>query len=164
MYWADKIAKNIIDSGKYKPYWVDDMKTPSGYSHIGSLRGPIIHSLIYRALKDAGVKSTFPCVINDHDPADELPPEFKEKLKEYLGFPLRKVPSPVKGFDSLGSLLADDLIQTFRSMGVEAEILSSWEMYQAGKFDGVIRGALASADKIQDIFQKISASRKKEKG
>ena len=164
MYWADKIAGQIIDSKKHKPYWVDDMKTPSGYAHVGSLRGPIIHSLIFRALKDAGVEAKYTFVINDFDPADELPPEFKEELKAYLGFPLRKVPSPVKGFDSLGTLLADDLIQTFRSMGVEAEILSSWEMYQAGKFDGVIREALDSADKIQDIYQKVSGSAKKEKG
>jgi len=140
------------------------MKTPSGYSHIGSLRGPIVHSLIYRTLKDAGAKATFTFVINDHDPADELPPEFKEKLKEYLGFPLRKVPSPTKGFDSLGSLLGDDLVKTMASLGVEAKILSSWDLYQEGKFDGVIKEALNAGEKIQGIYKKISGSEKKEKG
>jgi len=54
MHWADRIAKEIVASGKFKPYWVDDMKTPSGFSHIGSLMGPVIHSAIFRALKDAG--------------------------------------------------------------------------------------------------------------
>ncbi|MBI2338683.1 lysine--tRNA ligase, partial [Candidatus Daviesbacteria bacterium] len=59
MYWADRVAKEIIGSGKYKPYWVDDMFTPSGFAHIGSLRGPLVHDFIYKALKRAGVKAKF---------------------------------------------------------------------------------------------------------
>ena len=77
MFWADKVAKDIIDSGKYKPYWVDDMKTPSGFSHVGSLMGPVIHSMIFRSLKDAGQKAKYTFVINDFDPADDLLPEIK---------------------------------------------------------------------------------------
>lgn len=164
MYWADKIAKEIASSGKFKPYWVDDMKTPSGFAHVGSLRGPLIHSVVYRALKDATKeKVVYTFVFNDFDPADEFPPEFKEKLSEYAGFPLKKVPSPQKGFDSLGDLLADDLKASMQSLGVEAEFVSSWDLYQKGEFDGVIKEALDSAEKIQDIYQKVSGSRKKEK-
>ena len=58
MYWADKIASEIIKSGKHKPFWVDDMKTPSGRMHVGSLRGVIIHDLIYKALLS---RHTYPC-------------------------------------------------------------------------------------------------------
>ncbi len=159
MYWADKIAEKISGSAH-----VDDMKTPSGFAHMGSLRGPITHDLVYRAIKDFGKKAKFTFVINDFDPADELPPEYKEKLKDYLGFPLRKVPSPDKNYDSLGSLIAQDFINTFKTLGVEAEILSSWDMYQAGKFDKVIKTALDNAEKIQDIYGQVSGSKKKESG
>ena len=38
MFWADRIATQIIDSEKFTPYWVDDMFTPSGFAHIGSLQ------------------------------------------------------------------------------------------------------------------------------
>jgi len=163
MYWSDKVVKEIIESAKFTPYWVDDMKTPSGFAHIGALRGPIIHSLLYRSIRDLGkeVKLTF--VINDFDPADELPPEFKEKYKEYLGFPLRKVPSPDSKYDSLGALIAEDFKKVQRELGVEAEFLSSFDMYKQGKFDQVIREALDNAEKIQDIYQKVSGSKKKEK-
>ncbi|KKU63514.1 MAG: Lysine-tRNA ligase [Candidatus Woesebacteria bacterium GW2011_GWC2_47_16] len=165
MYWADKIAKEIISSKKYKPYWVDDMKTPSGFAHIGSLRGPLIHSLIFRALKaSTKEKVTFTFVFNDFDHADELPPEFKEELGKYMGFPLRKIPSPSKEFNSLGEFLSHDLKKSMEALGVEAEYLSSWDMYQEGKFDGVIREALDSAEKIQDIYEKISGSKKREQG
>jgi len=81
MFWADKIASDIIASGKHKPYWVDDMKTPSGYSHVGSLMGPVIHSMIFRALENAGQKATYTFVINDFDPADDLLPEIRGDMK-----------------------------------------------------------------------------------
>lgn len=165
MYWADKIAKEIVASKKHKPYWVDDMKTPSGFAHVGSVRGPLIHSVIYRALKAASKeKVIYTFVHNDFDHADELPPEFKEELIQYMGFPLRKVPSPVKKFESLGELLADNFEKTMKSLGVEAEFISSWDLYHEGKFDEVIRQALDNSGKIQDIYQKVSGSRKKEQG
>jgi lysyl-tRNA synthetase, class I len=164
MHWADKIAKDIIASQKFTPYWVDDMKTPSGYSHIGSLRGPLIHSVIFRALKDAGKEATFTFVINDFDHADEFPPEFKEELKDYAGCPLRAIPSPIKGFGSLAELLAQDLKDTLISLGFEAKFLSSWDLYHEGKFDEVIRLALDNLTKIQDIYQKISGSQKAKQG
>jgi len=164
MYWVDKVAKEILESGKYIPYWVDDMKTPSGFAHIGALRGPVIHSLIYRALRDLSKEAKLTFVINDFDPADELPPEFKEKYKDYLGFPLRKIPSPDSKYDSLGTLIAEDFKKVQLDLGVEAEFLSSYEMYRGGRFDGVIKEALDNAEKIQDIYQKVSGSKKREKG
>jgi lysyl-tRNA synthetase class 1 len=63
----------------------------------------------------------------------------------------------------MADYLADDLGSTLRVMGVEAEFLSSWEMYHEGKFDGVIKEALDAAEKIQDIYHQISGSAKKEK-
>lgn len=164
MYWADKIAKKIIDSAKFTPYWVDDMKTPSGFAHVGSLRGPLIHSVIYRALKDAGKNPKFTFVFNDFDSADELPFEYKEEFKDYLGLPLKKVPSPHKDFHNLADFLVDDLGKVLRQLGVEAEFISSWELYHQGKFDEVIKMALDHAEKIQDLYQKISGSQKKAQG
>lgn len=165
MYWADKIAKQIIDSGKNKPYWVDDMKTPSGFAHVGSLKGPLLHSVIYRALSDVSKEKTeFTFVFNDFDPADELPPEFKTSLSKFMAFPLKKIPSPQKGFESLGDFLANDLKIAMEELGVEAKYLSSWDMYHEGKFDEVIKTALDNSDKIQDIYQKVSGSKKKEQG
>ena len=164
MYWADKVAKEIISSGNFRPYWVDDMKTPSGFAHIGSLRGPLIHSVIFQALKDANQKAKFTFVFNDFDHADELPPEFKEKLIQYMGCPLREIPSPVEGFGSLGAYLVNDLKETLLKLGIEADYLSSYDLYKAGKFDGVIREALDNSEKIQDIYEKVSGSKKRQQG
>lgn len=164
MFWADKVAKNIITSQKYKPYWVDDMKTPSGFAHVGSLMGPIIHSMIYRALRDSGEKASFTFVINDFDAADDLLPELRGTHEQYLGMPLKLAPSPDPAFKSMAELYGTDFINTIKTFDVEAEILSSWELYHAGKFDGVIKEALDNAEKIQDIYFEVSGSKKKEAG
>ncbi len=164
MHWADKIADEIIASGKYKPYWIDDMKTPSGYAHIGSVLGPVIHSCIYRALKDRGEDGTLTFVINDFDTADEFPQNFKEQLKEHAGKVLKMIPSPEPNFDNLADLLAQDLKDSLAYLGFEARYLSSWELYHQGKFDEVIKTALDNSEKIQDIYKKISGSEKKQSG
>lgn len=164
MHWADKTAKEIIASGKFKPYWVDDMKTPSGYAHIGSMLGPVIHSAIYRALKDAGQDVKLTYVFNDFDPADEFPPILKDTLDGHQGKALKMVPSPDSSFDNLADYLANDLKKSIEYLGFEAEYISSWELYHQGKFDEVIRLALDNSEKIQDIYQKVSGSAKKEAG
>lgn len=164
MFWADKVASDIIASGIHKPYWVDDMKTPSGFSHVGSMMGPVVHSMIFRALKDAGQKVTFTFVINDFDTMDELSPQLSEDFRQYMGKSLKQVPSPVSKYPNLADYFAGDFIESIKSLGVEAEILSSWELYHQGKFDEVIKMALDNGEKIQDIYQKISGSRKKEAG
>ena len=164
MFWADKVAEDILNSKSHKPYWVDDMKTPSGFSHVGSLMGPVIHSMIFRALKDAGQKATFTFVINDFDTMDELSPQLSEDFRQYMGKSLKQVPSPVAEYTNLADYFAADFVDSIKSLGVEAEILSSWELYHQGKFDGVIKMALEMSEKIQDIYQKISGSQKKAAG
>jgi len=164
MFWADKVAEDIINSGNHKPYWVDDMKTPSGYSHVGSLMGPVIHSMIFRSLKDAGQNPKFTFVINDFDAADDLLPEIRGTHEKYLGMPLKTAPSPDSKFENMADMFGSDFIDSIKSLGVEADILSSWDLYHQGKFDGVIKEALDNAEKIQDIYQKVSGSQKKEQG
>ena len=164
MFWADKVAEDILNSKSHKPYWVDDMKTPSGFSHVGSLMGPVIHSMIFRALKDAGQEATFTFVINDFDTMDELSPQLPEEYRQYMGKSLKQIPPPVAEYSNLADYFAADFVNSIKSLGVEAEILSSWELYHQGKFDGVIKEALDNAEKIQDIYQKISGSQKKASG
>lgn len=164
MYWADKVAKQILDSGKFKPFWVDDMKTLSGFPTIGSLRGPFVHDFIYKALLKLGVEAKSTYIFNDFDPMDDVPPDLAEKFSKYLGLPLKNVPSPEEGFPNYADYFAADFGSVLRELGVDATFLSSWDMYHEGKFDEVIKEALDAAEKIQDIYQKISGSKKRQMG
>lgn len=164
MFWADNVAKQIITSNHYKPYWVDDMFTPSGYAHVGSLKGPLVHDMVYRALKEAGGKVTWTYVSNDFDPVDGLPENLLADFKQYFGVPVRMVPSPKEGYESFAEYFAKDFQRVLRELGVDAEFVSSWDMYHEGKFNDAIRSALDNAEKIQDIYQKISGSKKRAAG
>src|SRR3989338_262657 len=164
MYCADKVAKEIIDCGKFKPFLVDDMFTPSGFAHICSIRGPLVHDLIYKALKHVGVDVKFSFVFNDFDVIDGLPEDLQKNFNKYLGFPLRNVPSPVEGFDSFAEYFIDDFKKVLKSFGIKAEHPSSYDMYKEGKFDEAIKIALDNAEKIQDIYEKVSGSKKREMG
>lgn len=164
MFWADKIAEKIRLSGEHIPYWVDDMFTPSGFAHIGSLRGPLVHDIVFRALKDTGSNAIFTYVFNDFDPIDGLPPELFEKSKKYFGFPLRTAPSPVEGYASFAEYFTKDFQKVLRELGFGGTFLSSFDMYKEGKFDGVIKEALENSEKILDIYQSVSGSKKRESG
>lgn len=161
MFWADKISKEIIKSGRHKPYWVDDMKTPSGRIHVGSLRGVIIHDLIYRALLDAGVKVTFSYVIDDHDPMDGLPVYLdQKKYQKYMGQPLNRIPSPEPGYRSYADYFAREFIDVFNSCGCQPKIIWASELYQSGKMNKGIKICLDNASKIRKIYKRVAGSKK----
>jgi len=154
MFWADKIAKEIIDSGRYKPYWVDDMKTPSGRIHVGSLRGVVIHDLVYKALIDLGQKVIFTWVFEDHDPMDALPYYLEaSQWSNYLGQPLFTIPSPDGKAKSYAHYFALEFQEVFNSIGSHPEILWTSELYKTGKMNDGIKKCLDHITIIREIYE-----------
>lgn len=153
MFWADKFAKDIIESGKYKPYWVDDMKTPSGRIHVGSLRGVLIHDLLYKALIEQGKKAVYTFCINDMDPMDGFPQYLPQEFKKYMGFPLYKIPSPEKGYETFSEHFAQEFIGVFNKIGCHPKIIWTSNLYQQGKFDKLIKIFLDNTEKIRQLFK-----------
>jgi len=156
MFWPDKFAEEIIKTDKYQPYWVDDMKTPSGRIHVGALRGVVIHGLIHQALLEKGKKSTYTYVINDMDPMDGFPRYLPESFKQYMGKPLYRIPSPEKGHKSMAKYYGQEFIKVFNGLGFKPKIIWSSEWYQQGKFNQVIKEALDNQEKIRELYHKIS--------
>ncbi|EKD86282.1 MAG: hypothetical protein ACD_37C00378G0004 [uncultured bacterium] len=156
MFWADKVAKEIIDSKKYKPYWVDDMKTPSGRVHVGALRGVVVHDLAYKALKSHGVDVHFSYVFEDHDPMDDIPSYLpREKYEQYLGMPLFKIPSPEEGYENYARFYAGEFEKVFRAIGCEPEIIWTKDLYTSGKMNPVIKEILDNAQEVRKIYEEL---------
>jgi len=155
MFWADIVAQEL-KKRKLPLEWVDDMKTPSGKIHVGSLRGVVVHDLIFQALKDAGVKAKYTYIFDNHDPMDALPVYLsKDKYEKYLGTPLFKVPSPQSGFDNYAECYAKDFIKVFQSIGCEPEILWASDFYLSGRMNDVIREALDNTSEIRKIYEEM---------
>ena len=155
MFWVDKLAQELKER-KLKLEWVDDMKTPSGRIHVGSLRGVVINDLIYRGLIDAGVMAKFTYVFEDQDPLDKLPHYLDEKTwGEYLGKPLFQIPSPEKGFSSYSEFFAKEFEEVFNNIGSYPEIIWGRTLYLSGKMNEVIRECLDKADIIRGIYKEM---------
>ncbi len=155
MIWADREAKRLKERN-LPLEWADDMKTPSGRVHVGSLRGVIVHDLIHKALKDIGVNTKFSYVFNDMDPMDGMPSYLDaNKWGKYMGMPLYKIPSPEAGFKSFADYFASEFIEVFNSINCHPQIIWSSELHRAGKMNEVIKLILDKADIVRDIYKKV---------
>lgn len=138
MYWADRIALEL-QKRNLPLEWVDDMKTPSGRVHVGSLRGVIIHDLIYKALLKQKQKAVYTYCINDMDPVDG------GNFPDHMGWPLFKTPF-AKGF-------AEEFISVFEKIGCQPKIVWTSDLYKDGKFDEIIKIFLDKTAEIRKLFK-----------
>lgn len=156
MIWVDREAKKIKEHA-HTLEWVDDMKTPSGRIHVGSLRGVMVHDLVYKVLVQEGVNAKFSYVFNDMDPMDAIPSYLdQKKWGKYAGKPLYKVPSPEKGYPNFATYYAQEFIDVFTSLNCHPQIIWSHELYESGKMNGVIRTFLDNAQKVRDIYKQVT--------
>lgn len=154
MYWSDEVAQKLKERN-LSLEWVDDMKTPSGRIHVGSLRGVVIHDLVYKSLKKAGVNSKYTYVFDDHDPMDDLPAYLPREFEKYLGMPLYKIPSPAPGFKNYAEYFALEFKDVFDALNCTPEILWSTELYGSGKMNDVIKECLNKASEIRKIYEEL---------
>lgn len=168
MFWADKIVEEIkqkyaekIKSGA--PLVIRDEKTASGRVHVGSLRGVAIHGIISEILNEQGIKNKYYFEINDFDPMDGLPVYLDEKtFLPHMGKPLCNVPSPDGKAENYAEYFAEEFMEVIRKTGFAPEYYRSSELYRTGKYNEAIKSALVQAEKIREIYQKISGSVKAE--
>lgn len=154
MYWADELAQKLKERN-FPLEWVDDMKTPSGRVHVGSLRGVVVHDLVHKALKDAGISTKYTFIFDNHDPMDDVPSYLPEEYKQYLGLPLFKVPSPEKGYDNYPEFFAKEFQHVFNTIGCNPEIIWATDLYKSGKMNPVIKEVLDKAQIIRDIYSEM---------
>lgn len=179
-HWADKIADGILkwqQKNNIDKLHVDDMKTPSGRVHTGSLRGVVLHDLVAKALQektDQQISSTY--VFNDMDPMDGLPSYLDEdEYQEHMGKPMFTIPTPPleksginfsnasdeekKRFhkaENFAQFYAFDYIEAFRKIGCDQQIIWSHELYQSGQMDEAIKMALDNVKELKSIYQDIA--------
>lgn len=160
MIWADREAKKLKERN-FPLEWVDDMKTPSGRIHVGSLRGVLVHDLVYKALKQIGVKAEFSYVFNDMDQMDAIPSYLdQKKWQPYGGKPLYKIPSPEPGFKSFADYFAQEFISVFNSINCHPKIIWSSEVYRSGKMNDIIKLFLNEAKTVRQIYKTVAKSEK----
>src|SRR6185312_2277005 len=153
MEWADELAARV--SG---PQVVNDSKTPSGTVHVGSLRGPVILDVIVRALRHAGLETTFLYGVDDLDAMDAQALLTPDAVEREMGRPLAHVPDPAGDCHaSYARHFAGIFIDTFRGLGIVPDRYY-WmsDIYPTGQMDGFIRTALDRAEVVRDIYARVA--------
>ena len=161
--WIDRIV-DLLKKRKIKKQVIHGMWTPSGYFHIGNARAELlIPAFVHQALKKAGLKSEHNFFIDDFDDFDKIPDGMdvkKEEFEQYLGKPLREVPSPVEGYDSWADFFSKDVISAMEKYGIKPNIISSYDSYKKGLYDKAIKIVLDNAEEARKIWMDISKAEK----
>ena len=115
LFWADQIAERVREQCekesklkaivKKQGYLVYDEKTPSGKIHVGSGRGWVIHDVIAKAMRDAGMKGYFVLSSDDTDPFDKMNKDLPAGYEKYLGVSLLLNGSLLRSACSLRNIL-----------------------------------------------------------
>ena len=153
MFWADELAARC--SG---PQVLNDSKTPSGTVHVGSLRGPVINDVIVRALRAAGLSTTFLYGVDDLDPMDAQALLTPDAVETQMGKPLAHVADPqADGHESYARHFAGQFIDTFNGLGIHPDRYY-WmsEVYASGEMDRYIRVALDRADVVREVYRRVA--------
>ncbi len=149
MFWADKLLENVKG-----PQVVEDAWTPSGSVHMGSLKGPVIHDVLFKILKEKEQEAKFIYGFDDFDPIDGLPPELTDSHSKYLGVPISIAPSP-DGSGSFGDYFGNKMETLLDQLDVKPEVYKTSEVYKSGKFDDAIKIVLDNADKVRKVYAEI---------
>jgi lysyl-tRNA synthetase, class I len=153
VYWADELAAEA--SGRQV---VNDSKSPSGTVHVGSLRGVVLHDAIFRALRQAGLEATFLYGVDDMDAMDSQAKLTPDAVEKYMGAPLSRVPAP-EGSSAANyarHFVGEIFFQTFEPLGIKPEFYWVSELYAAGRLDPYVRLALDRADRVREIYLRVS--------
>jgi len=157
MFWADKIAFDTETPQTPKQIIVNDSKTPSGRVHVGSLRGVVIHDVIYRALKQAGKPVKFIYGVDDYDALDTVPHYLdQEKFSPYLGFPLCNVPAPEDSSSDYAKFFMAEFLEVFAYLGIKPEIYFLRDKYRSGEMNQYIDTFLQNAHLVREAYKQVS--------
>src|SRR5918993_1474902 len=153
MDWADELAARAEG-----PQVVNDSKTPSGTVHVGSLRGPVILDVIVRALRTAGIETTYLYGVDDMDPMDAQALLTADAIETAMGRPLAHIPDQeADGHSSYARHHAQIFIDIFAGLGIRRDRYY-WmsEIYPTGDLDPFIRTALDRAALVRDIYRRVA--------
>ena len=152
---ARKLIERIEKQSINKEIVFETGYGPSGLPHIGTFCEVYRTTLVQQALKlITGKSSKLICFSDDMDGFRKVPDNVpnKEKLFNYLGHPLSKVPDPFQTHNSFGEHNNFKLKKFLDSFDFDYEFYSATECYKSGRFDNSLNLVLQNFEEIRNII------------
>ncbi|MCF2138965.1 MAG: lysine--tRNA ligase [Candidatus Lokiarchaeota archaeon] len=152
-HWLESIIKEI---GSRNPKEVNlaTGKTPSGHIHMGIMRELLICEAIRRIYSEKGFPVKFRLFIDSLDAAKRFPSYISsDYAKKHLGKPFALIPNPFnpKDTQSYAEFFGNELQDTFKEMGINAEIIWTHNLYKTTEMKEKIRIGLKKNELVKEI-------------
>ncbi|MCW1301464.1 MAG: lysine--tRNA ligase [Candidatus Nanoarchaeia archaeon] len=155
MFWADNVAKQIIEKfGERREYVIVTGTSMSGEPHIGNASDLIRGEAVRIALNDLGKKAKLIWVSDDMDPFRSVPLGFPEEFKDYLGFPVSMVPDPHGCHESFARHYELLFLNQLKDLEIRPKPYFGIEMYRKGMYNKSLRKAVELRKEIMKVLNK----------
>lgn len=160
MYWADKLAEEIIRRKPDKEEYVCAAGiSPSGSVHIGNFRDIATSYFVVRALQRAGKKAKLLFSWDEYDRLRKVPKNVRDHLgddsfEKYIGCPYADIPDPFGKDESYAAHFEKEFMESVKKFGIEMEYHYQAKEYRSGRYVPYILHALKERGKIFDILDK----------
>lgn len=163
VFWADRVADEIIKRRRYKyihkdfsadKQVVETGTSISGVPHIGNASDVIRGEAVKRALISRGIKTEFIWVADDMDPFRKVPANLDDSYRKYLGMPVSSLPDPYGCCNGYVEHFVNLFIDSLKDFGVKPVAISGTETYKSGKLYPYIKEAINKRDTLREILNK----------
>ena len=160
MYWADKLAEEIIRGNPEKEEYVCAAGiSPSGSVHIGNFRDIATSYFVVKALQRAGKKAKLLFSWDEYDRLRKVPKNVRDHVgddsfEKYIGRPYADIPDPFGRDESYAAHFEKEFMESVKKFGIEMEYRYQAKEYRSGRYVPYILHALKERGKIFDILDR----------
>ncbi len=160
MYWADKLAEEVVRRKPDKEEYVCAAGiSPSGSVHIGNFRDIATSWFVCRALRKMGKKAKLLFSWDEYDRLRKVPKNVSDYLgndsfEKYIGYPYADIPDPFGKDESYAAHFEKEFMQSLKKFGVEMEFRFQAKEYRSGRYAKYVVFALQNRKKIFDILDR----------
>ncbi|EMA54932.1 lysine--tRNA ligase [Halococcus salifodinae] len=167
-FWAESVAKRIIERNPDDPIVIKGGISPSGVPHLGNMNEIARGYFVAEALRDRGrtVRQIF--TADDRDPLRKVPRKLADldgnvvgldevdagALGRNLGKPYTAIPDPFGCCDSYGAHFSNLIERSAELLDIPVETVSNTERYESGAFDDVIHQLLEHREQARSVLAK----------
>ncbi len=160
MYWADKLAEEVIRRKPDKEEYVCAAGiSPSGSVHIGNFRDIATSWFVCRALQKKGKKAKLLFSWDEYDRLRKVPKNVSDHLgnnsyEKYIGYPYVDIPDPFGQDESYAAHFEKEFMEEVKKFGIEMDYRYQAKEYRSGRYAEHVIFALKNRKKIFDILDK----------